>query len=530
MVVHQMKELELNQANPNARTGRRRQLAWRGWWKRLASTKRKNPFDRIRWKLTWSYTVVGTVVTMLIEIIVLAGIAWILIEFFYQEAPLVLAEHAAEAAPLFETQPPDPRASQIWLNTKTEFVVSDHDGLTFNLEIDDTGHFFVFDNQLEPIATSMDDTLDGSFGLGKRGMGLIRDVLAGQEAGFVNAGSLFQRRFVAVAPIVVGDEVRGAMVFSQRYELVTDTLILLGVSLAVVSIFTVFIGTGFGLIAARGLTKRIAGLERVTQRWRRGDFSERVHDRSNDELGQLAGRLNGMAGDLAALVNTRQEMAMIEERNRLALELHDSIKQQVFAIGMKLGFVETMVEDGSPVQQSLNELAERVHQTQDELQRLIQGLKPVVLEKQGLCAALRDYVTTWAAWHHTETKLTLAPELADPQALPSQTSEALFRIAQEALMNVAKHSQAEQVEVTLEVNSSESSTPPATVTLTVCDDGVGFDTEVITNAVDGSQGLGRRSMLERMSKLGGNLSLESEPGKGTTVRACVPLQLERAIS
>ncbi|MEM7735448.1 MAG: sensor histidine kinase [Deinococcota bacterium] len=500
-----------------------------GWLKRFRRP-RHNPFDRIRWKLTWSYTVVGTVVTMLIEIIVLAGIAWILIEFFYQEAPSVLAEHAADAAPLFETPPPDPQASQIWLDTKTEFVVSDGDGLTFNLQIDDTGNFFVFDSQAELIATSMDDSRDGSYGLGNREMGLIRDMLTGQDSGFINAGSLFRRRFFVATPIMVDDEVRGVMAFSQRYALVADTLALLGVSLAVVSIFTVFIGTGFGLIAARGLTKRIAGLERVTQRWRRGDFSERVHDRSNDELGQLAGRLNGMAGDLATLVNTRQEMAMVEERNRLALELHDSIKQQVFAIGMKLGFVETMVEDGSPVQQSLNELAERVHQTQDELQRLIQGLKPVVLERQGLCAALRDYVTTWAAWHHTETKLTLASELANPQALPSQTGEALFRIAQEALMNVAKHSHAERVEVTLAYEppkSSTSSVTPAKVTLTICDDGVGFDAEDVMNLNGESNGLGQRSMLERMSKLGGNLSLESEPGKGTTVRACVPLQSER---
>ncbi len=113
--------------------------------------------------------------------------------------------------------------------------------------------------------------------------------------------------------------------------LVSDSLRILGFSLFVFALFAGVIGLVFGSLASRGLLRRFDRLSAATQMWSRGDFTAYVDDPSGDEFGQLARRLNGMAGQLQSLLDTRLELATVEERKRLARDLHDSAKQQAFA-------------------------------------------------------------------------------------------------------------------------------------------------------------------------------------------------------
>jgi len=91
------------------------------------------------------------------------------------------------------------------------------------------------------------------------------------------------------------------------------------------------------MMAARGLVNRLERLSNATLAWRGGELDVRVSDPSGDELGQLTGRLNHMAEELRALFEMRRDLAIVNERNRLARDLHDSVKQQAFAANAQLG-------------------------------------------------------------------------------------------------------------------------------------------------------------------------------------------------
>jgi NarL family two-component system sensor histidine kinase LiaS len=260
----------------------------------------------------------------------------------------------------------------------------------------------------------------------------------------------------------------------------------------------------FGYLTARGLTRRLKGLATAADRWSHGDFSALAHDASEDELGQTARQLNRMAEQLQNLLQARQKLATLEERNRLARDLHDSVKQQVFAIAMQIAATKVLLKrDVDAAEARLNESQKLVQQAQQELTSLIRELRPVALEGKGLVAALRELTTEWT--RQTDIVANLRAE--DVQTLSLTVEEALFRVAQEALANVARHSKATLVQMTL-------TTEDDTVTLSVADNGQGFDT-----TRQGGLGVGLLSMRARMKALGGDVQLESTVGKGTRVVA-----------
>ena len=144
-----------------------------------------------------------------------------------------------------------------------------------------------------------------------------------------------------------------------------------------------------------------------------------------------------------------------------------------------------------------------MRQAQKELTSLIRELRPVALEGKGLTLALQDQVANW----QNQTGISVNLQVEGEQTLPLLVEEALFRVTQEALANVARHSEATSVQVLL---SSERDA----VMLSISDNGQGF----ATDATDGT-GLGLLSMRERMQTLGGNVEIQSTVGKGTTITA-----------
>jgi two-component system, NarL family, sensor histidine kinase LiaS len=138
---------------------------------------------------------------------------------------------------------------------------------------------------------------------------------------------------------------------------------------------------------------------------------------------------------------------------------------------------------------------------------LIGEMRPAALEGKGLAGALRDYVRGWSQSAEIPAEVHVRGE----REVPLQVEQALFRVVQEALANVARHSGAKRAEVDLIYTA-------ATLTLRVSDDGRGFDP-----ADDRDQGFGLQSMRERMEGLGGRVSVESAPGEGTRVNCVCPL-------
>jgi NarL family two-component system sensor histidine kinase LiaS len=282
-----------------------------------------------------------------------------------------------------------------------------------------------------------------------------------------------------------------------------QTILPVGLGMLVVGLIA---GVFFGFFIARGLTRRLRALDQAADAWSRGNFEVLAGDTSGDELGQLARQLNHMALQLQNLLQTRQELATLEERNRLARDLHDSVKQQFFATAMQIGAAQAVLpQQPAAAQTHLIEAERLAHQAQQELTTLIRELRPAALEGKGLAAALRDYVADWSRQNQISAEVRVQGE----RPLPLVVEQTLFRVAQEALANISRHSAATTAEVHLACGTHQ-------VNLTISDNGQGFEP-----ATTNGKGIGLRSMRERVESLGGHLAIESAPQGGTQIVAQV---------
>jgi signal transduction histidine kinase len=203
-----------------------------------------------------------------------------------------------------------------------------------------------------------------------------------------------------------------------------------------------------------------------------------------------------------------RERTAMEERQRLARELHDSVSQALYGISLGAHTALTLLEsDSTKVLEALNYVLSLAQAGLTEMRALIFELRPESLEVEGLVAALNKQAAALRARHGIEVELGLCDE---PDA-PLAVKEALYRIAQEALQNAVKHARPNRLDVRLTCLSDG-------LRLEVCDDGVGFDP---TAAYPGHLGL--RSMRERATSVGGELEIESRPDHGAQIRVRVPI-------
>jgi len=267
------------------------------------------------------------------------------------------------------------------------------------------------------------------------------------------------------------------------------------------------IGTLTGIVISRNLAWRLHRITIAAAAWSQGTFQAEVSDPSTDELGQLGRALNRMAGQLHALLTTRQDLAVLEERTRLARELHDSVKQHVFANALLVRAARTLLtRDPDKARAALREAEELAGQAQHELIALIRALRPATLADHGLAGATQECAGDWSRRMGVAVDVRVQGE----RTTPLDIEEALFRVTQESLANVARHSQARQVDVQLAWSAER-------LALTIADDGQGFD---VAHAM--GTGWGLRHMRERMNALGGTLTVTST-AEGTRIEAVVPL-------
>ena len=214
----------------------------------------------------------------------------------------------------------------------------------------------------------------------------------------------------------------------------------------------------------------------------------------------------------ARLYEQAQELAALEERQRLARELHDSVSQALYGITLGTHTARTLLErDPSRVAEPLDYVLSQAEAALTEMRALIFELRPESLETEGLVAAL----SRQAAALHARHEIEVSTEFCDEPDLPLKAKEELYRVAQEALHNTAKHARANKVNLRMHVDTEG-------LLLEVCDNGVGFDT---TRSFPGHLGL--HSMRERIARLGGTLQIESTPGQGTCIRAQLPASTRR---
>ena len=204
--------------------------------------------------------------------------------------------------------------------------------------------------------------------------------------------------------------------------------------------------------------------------------------------------------------------AVQQERNRLARDLHDSIKQQIFTIGVSAAATQARWEsDPSGAHTALDDVRNSAHEAMIEMEAMLQHLRPAPLETVGLVEALRKQCE--ALQYRSGAQVTTEfSHLPENDRLPPGTQEAVFRIAQEALANIARHARARNVKVSLYADERNE-----TMILQVQDDGQGFTPSGVT------EGMGMANVRARTRSIGGQLNLWSEPGGGTKLHVRIPL-------
>jgi PAS domain S-box-containing protein len=222
-----------------------------------------------------------------------------------------------------------------------------------------------------------------------------------------------------------------------------------------------------------------------------------------------AGLVSAIANQIAvAIENARlyeqaQQLAAVEERQRLARELHDSVSQALYGIALGARTARTLVDsDPARATEPMDYVLQLAEAGLAEMRALIFELRPESLETEGLVAALEKQIAATRARYGIEVEATLPAE----PSLNLREKEVFYRIAQEALHNVVKHARASKVNVTLTADNGSTA-------LEVRDNGVGFDS---AQSFPGHMGL--VSFAERATSIGARVAVESQPGAGTAVR------------
>jgi signal transduction histidine kinase len=224
------------------------------------------------------------------------------------------------------------------------------------------------------------------------------------------------------------------------------------------------------------------------------------HTVQQTELTSL--RNQDLVDELKATQQKLQELAVVEERNRLARDLHDSVKQQVFAISMQLSAARATLSETDKAYSSVVEAERLAQQAGAELTTLINALRPPGLGSKSLVDAVREHVGDWSRQNKIEIRMNIDITVSvDPQA-----EQALFRVLQEALANVTRHSRADKAVVELKAEDNA-------VVLVIEDNGVGFDAKQV------AKGIGLYSMRERLAAVNGTLEISRLRSQGTRIIA-----------
>jgi signal transduction histidine kinase len=240
---------------------------------------------------------------------------------------------------------------------------------------------------------------------------------------------------------------------------------------------------------------------------------------------RLEATLAENAGLHQQLLTQAREAGILDERQRMAREIHDTLAQGLTGIITQLQAAEQVSDDPAGWRRHFAAATGLARESLTEARRSVDALRPEPLETARLTEALAGVAERWSALHGTAVLVTTTGTV---RPMPPEAEVALLRTAQEALANVAKHAQATRVGVTLSYMEHE-------VALDVRDDGQGFDPAQLAEAAasasplsaatsDGpaDSGFGLVAMRQRIENLSGTLQVESEPGVGTAISACVP--------
>jgi signal transduction histidine kinase len=497
-------------------------------WRRAGRSIRRG-LGSLRWQLTLSYALV-TITAALTLSLVSAAIQASRGEISVDQAgaPRVLQKDAARAMPyLTSGASPDVVRFLVALPTVDDLAGLAHGrGPTVGV-LDASGRLIVADDCTQQQHTrsaaaacrARAGTVVVAFlhtAAGRRAVGATVD---GSIGGQPMAGNASGRGYV-VAPVPGTDKqpggalvaiFDGAVPAAPSQSALAAFLALWSATwpqgwLAMVLV-TVVLGTAIGLLLSYRLLRRTRSMAAIVGTWSRGDLEASIDARGGGELGRLGADLNEMAEQMRNLLRTRAEIARQEERRRLQRDLHDGIKQELFATSMHLAAARALLpSDAGGAISSLEKAQGTARRAQSEVGAMLEQEAPTVAPDD-LYTAVSEIVRQFEA----ESAICVTQDVPAHLHLPAQVDDAVVRVIQEALTNIRRHAGASAVTITASVERGE-------LRLLVTDDGHGFPVERCAH-----RGLGLTIMRERVESLRGRFSIESaEPG--TTINLAIPVE------
>jgi signal transduction histidine kinase len=510
------------------------------------------PFRRLRWQLTLTYVLITLTAALTLE--VATTVADVVAPPKTPAAPpadiLANAMHFTEGpqlVPYLEQAPPDAHGLAVWANlwtpeftfSKLGFVagISAREGSLPPVPID-VAHdvtVAILDANGKVLASASTSPVEALLA-NPLAQAALHKALQADKSAPQSVGTLPDGRTLAVVPVSATDNgpVLGALLVAgslaqepvppganpvQLDQIAGALKGTLPNALALV-LLACIVGTFSGLLASRSITRRLSRMTQAADAWRQGELDVAVRDRAPDELGRLAQNLDSMAGQLRRLLVERQALAVAEERSRLARDLHDSVKQQLFAVTMLVGSARLDVHELPDTERTLSEAEQIARQAQQELTSLIRALRPLALVEKGLSAAVRELCDDWSQ----RMGVPIAVQAPADLSVPATMDQELYRVVEEALSNIARHSGATQAWVSI-------AEAQGSMLLRIEDSGHGFDAEQVERQSHGGsqggtehdgRGMGLRSMCERVEGMGGVFHIASG-AQGTTVEVRVPM-------
>ncbi len=309
----------------------------------------------------------------------------------------------------------------------------------------------------------------------------------------------------------------GIKINSSSYFILMGGFFTIGLIIALT--FTFYLGFPIG----RELKKSLMRIADATEAISRGKLDYRIQNHGSDEIMKLGSQFNHMAERFEKQVNSLQrlvdentrllqqteQVAALEERRKLARDLHDAVSQQLFAISMSMAALPRILEQNpEKAKEKLVQIENLVSQAQQELRALIMHLRPVHLEGYSLREGLEQLFHELS---HKHPEIEWKWELEDNISLGEGIEDQLFRVVQEVISNMLRHSKASLFQFKLYKKEER-------IFLKLEDNGIGFD---LRNQKKSSYGL--NTMKERIEDLGGRIDLLSYPNKGTRIHIIVPI-------
>ncbi|MFC7062598.1 histidine kinase [Halobacillus seohaensis] len=341
------------------------------------------------------------------------------------------------------------------------------------------------------------------------------------------------------------NSIRYMYIRSHMYGLVLNTFILLAIILsvyvwfqpawlstgAILFFIMTYVIIGFlmamyaGFQSSGDLKQRIDYISTMITQLARGELSSRIYFNENDEIAGLGDELNELgeklsqqkesllklADEKGELARSAHKAATIEERQRLARDLHDAVSQQLFALTMMAQATERIF-DKKPEQakEQLTEITQTALQAQTEMRALLLHLRPVDLSGEPLAEGITQLVEELKQ----KCPITFDMNMEEVHGLSKTVEEQLFRIVQESLSNILRHANATEVTILLSKSNGE-------VFIHIEDNGVGFNTEE-KKVNKASYGL--KNMKERCEEIGGDFTIRSREEEGTYIDLRIPVK------